>query len=273
MEPRRHHERELVVLAVTIVGLSRLLDGPLVWVVAGLLLAAVWLGTRQVLSEGALGYAPVPLEAPIVPGVAAIAALGGIRLVPLGLAVVPALAAAGLLLNLALRQEGKVHDRPSGMTSEDRTAIFAIALVSAFLGFVGVASMVVGGLAEPGPGGSDLGPPVTEGGIVTIAIADAFIAGLLGFRFSAARLAGARDALWAAGTYAAAIAIAAGVLRAIAIPRLLFPALLVLVFYLWDTVRGSAPSLRRDPRFIWQSVLLAVLAVAVVAWNLGLRGS
>ena len=33
------------------------------------------------------------------------------------------------------------------------------------------------------------------------------------------------------------------------------------------------PSLRRDPRFLWQSVLLAILAVAVVAWNLGLRGS
>ena len=32
-------------------------------------------------------------------------------------------------------------------------------------------------------------------------------------------------------------------------------------------------ALRRDPRFIWQSVLLTVLGVAVVAWNLGLRGS
>jgi hypothetical protein len=273
MDPRRRHERELVVLAVTVIGLSRLLDGPLVWVVAALTLAAVWLGARQVLSEGALSYAPVTVEAPIVPAVAAVAALGAIRLVPLGLALVPALIAAGFLVSVALRQEAQVHDRASGMTSGDRTILFAIALVSAFLAFVGVASMVVGGLAEPGPGGSDLGPPVTEGGIVTMALADAFIAGLLGFRFSAARLAGARDALWAAGTYAAAIAIAAGLLRAIAIPRLLFPAVLVLVFYLWDTVRGSAPSLRRDPRFIWQSALLAVLAIAVVAWNLGLRGS
>src|SRR5664279_1843950 len=110
MDPRRRHERELVGLAVTVIGLSRLLDGPLVWVVAGLLLAAVWLGTRQVLSEGALGYAPVPIEASVVPSVAAAATLGAIRLVPLGLALVPALVAAGFLISVALRQEAQAHD-------------------------------------------------------------------------------------------------------------------------------------------------------------------
>src|SRR5439155_868032 len=124
-----------------------------------------------------------------------------------------------------------------------------------------------------GLGGAEQGQPITESGIVTIALADALVAWLLGYRFAAIRLSGARDALWAAGTYAAAIAVAAGLLRVVAIPRLASPALLTLVFYLWDTVRGSAPSLRRDPRFLWQSVLLAILAVAVVAWNLGLRGS
>jgi hypothetical protein len=273
MDQRQRHQRELVVLAVTIIGLSSLLDGPLVWVVASLLLAAIWLGSRQVLAEGALGYAPVPFESSVIPAVAGAAALGALRLVPPGLAVFPALLAAGWLVDVALRLEARVHDRASGMTPGDRAALLAVALVVAFLAFVGTASMVTGGLAQPGPGGSEVGPPVSESGIVTIAIADAFVAGLLGFRFSASRLAGRRDALWAAGTYAAAIAICAGLLRAIALPRLLFPALLTLVFYLWDTVRGTAPSLRRDPRFIWQSVLLAALAVAVVAWNLGLRGS
>jgi hypothetical protein len=273
MDPRQRHERELVVLAVTLIGLARLLDGPLVWVVAVLVLGAVWLGAREVLAEGSVGHAPVQIEAPIIPSVAAVGALGALRLVPLGLSLVPALVGAGLLVDLALRRESRIHDSATGMTAADRTALLAISLVAAFLAFAGAASMVLGGLAEPGSSGTDAGPKIADAGIVTIAIADAIVAGLIGFRFSSSRLAGRRDALWAAATYAAAIAIAAGVLRAIAIPRLLFPALLVLVLYLWDTVRGTAPSLRRDPRFVWQSVLLAVLGVAVVAWNLGVRGS
>jgi hypothetical protein len=273
MDPRQRRERELVVLAVTLIGLSRLLDGPLVWAVAVLVLAAVWLGAREVLAEGSARYVPVPVEAPIVPSVAAAGALLALRLVPLGLAIVPALAGAGLLLDLALRREAGIHDRATGMTTADRTALLAISLVAAFLAFAGAASTVLGGLAEPGPAGTQLGTPIDTGGLVAIALADALVAGLIGFRFSSSRLAGRRDALWAAGTYAASIAIAAGVLRAIDIPRLLFPALLVLVLYLWDTVRGTAPSLRRDPRFIWQSVLLVALGVAVVAWNLQGRGS
>jgi hypothetical protein len=273
MDPRHRHQRELVALAITVVGLSRLLDGPLVWAVAALLFAAVWLGTRQVLAEGSLGYAPVPIEASIIPSVAAIGALGTLRVVPLGLALVPALVAAGWFLDLTVRLEARVHDRPTGMTASDRTTLLAVALVASFLAFLGTATMVQGGLAEPGPANTELGPPISETGIVVVALADALVGGLLGFRFSASRLAGRRDALWAALTYAAAIAIAAGILRAIGVPRLLFPALLTLVFYLWDTVRGTAPSLRRDPRFIWQSVLLAALGITVIAWNLGLRGS
>jgi hypothetical protein len=114
MDPRHRHQRELVALAITVVGLSRLLDGPLVWAVAGLLFAAVWLGTRQVLAEGSSGYAPVPLEAPIIPAIAAAGILGSLRLVPLGLAIVPALVAAGWFLDLTVRLEARVHDhRPA----------------------------------------------------------------------------------------------------------------------------------------------------------------
>ncbi|MEA2630664.1 MAG: hypothetical protein QOE66_883, partial [Chloroflexota bacterium] len=54
MGPRHRHQVELVVLAITVIGLSRLLDGPLIWLVAALLLAAVWLGGRAVLFDGAL---------------------------------------------------------------------------------------------------------------------------------------------------------------------------------------------------------------------------
>ena len=49
------------------------------------------------------------------------------------------------------------------------------------------------------------------------------------------------------------------------------PALLTLAFYLWDAVQAATPARRRDARWIWQIVLLAVLGLAVVAWNLLLR--
>ena len=81
-----------------------------------------------------------------------------------------------------------------------------------------------------------------------------------------------RSALFAAVTYGIAIAIAAAALRAIAIPRLLGPALLTLAFYLWDAFIGASPARRRDANWIWQTLLLAVLGVAVIAWNFLLRG-
>jgi hypothetical protein len=267
---RRVLERELTVTVVTIVGVSRLLDGPLLWVVAALVFAAMALGVRQVLLEGATGYAPVSIESSLLPAVLAAGAIGAVRLVPIGVALIPAVLVAWLLLDVVTRLEARVFDRPSGTTAEDRTALVLAGLAAGFVAFAGIATFVAGGLSDPSASG---GTAITEAGIVTIAMADGVVASLIGFRLASTRLAGARDALWAAATYGAAVAIAAGLLRVIAMPRLAFPALLTLVFYLWDTLRGTAPSLRRDPRFIWQSVLLVVLGVAVVAWNLGLRGS
>jgi hypothetical protein len=50
------------------------------------------------------------------------------------------------------------------------------------------------------------------------------------------------------------------------------PAVLTLVFYLWDAFHGTAPARRREPRFLWETLLLGLLAVVVVAWNVRLRG-
>ena len=80
-----------------------------------------------------------------------------------------------------------------------------------------------------------------------------------------------RDVLWSAATYAIAIAIGAAALRAMAIPRLIGPALLTLAFYLWDTFHGASPSLRRDPHWIWQTLLLVLLGIVVVGWNVLIR--
>jgi hypothetical protein len=88
---------------------------------------------------------------------------------------------------------------------------------------------------------------------------------------AALRVTSLREALWSAGTYASAVAIAAAALRATDIPRLVGPALLTLVFFLWDAFHGAPPSRRRDPRWIWQTVVLIALGAIVVAWNLQLR--
>ncbi|MFL5672382.1 MAG: hypothetical protein ACJ77C_09850, partial [Chloroflexota bacterium] len=69
----------------------------------------------------------------------------------------------------------------------------------------------------------------------------------------------------------AAIAIGAAALRAIGISLLVGPALLTLVFYLWDAFISTTPSRRRDRRWIGRVAVLAGLGAIVVAWNLLLR--
>jgi hypothetical protein len=264
--------RDLVVAATGIIALSRLIDGPLVWLVAGLLLAATFLGALQILGEAdPAGEASegVPIEALITPAVAAVACLGALRLVPVGPLLVPAVLAAGWLVDRTLATELRIHSARHGPTAGDRTVILIEAVVVAFLAFTGVAALVPNGLAEP-PGTT--GPvPLAESDLILLALADAAVAGLLGYRASALRITNLRDALWSAATYASAVAIAAAALRAMVIPRLVGPALLTLVFFLWDAFHAAPPARRRDPRWIWQTVLLAVLGVVVVAWNLGLR--
>jgi len=73
-------------------------------------------------------------------------------------------------------------------------------------------------------------------------------------------------------TYAIVTAVAAGAIRAMDVPRLVGPAALTLVLYLWDAIHATAPARRREPRFLWETILLAALAAVVVAWNLRLRG-
>jgi hypothetical protein len=270
MDPRRAQRRELIILAIAVVGLSRLLEGPLVWPAAGLLAAAVAVGAAALMANGRARDAP--FEGVILPALGAFAALGAIRVVPLGLLLVPALAAAWILVDRLLVFEVRLAPRDLEPTADDRTIALGYAIVIGFLAFVGIASFIVGGLVEPSPGSDVSVPaPISEQSLVLLALADAVVAGLLGFRVSILRERSLRDALWSAATYAAVVAIAAAGVRAVALPRLLAPALLALVFFVWDGVHGAPPAQRRDPRWIWQTALLVILGVAVIAWNLALR--
>ena len=262
--------RELVLAAAAVILISRLADAPLAWGVGAALLAAVAFGSLQVLgeSEAPAANAGVPIESLAVPATAAFAVFGAIRLVPVGILLVPALMAGAWLISRTLATEARILAASSGPSGADRTAILVQALGVAFLGFTGVAALVPGGLPEPGAaaGASLAGPQ-----LAILATADGLIAFLLGYRAAALRSSNLRDVAWFALTSAIVVAIGAVALRAMEIPRLLGPALLVLVLFLWDAVHGTPPSRRRDPQRIWETALLLVLGIVVVAWSIRLR--
>jgi len=277
MDSRTTERRELVLMASTVIGLSRLLDGPLDWLVAGLLAGSVVAASLWLLGAGQ--PRSIAVESTVLPALAAVACLGVIRIVPNGLPVLVALAFAAVLMDRSLALELRLVQRVSPASADDRTVVLALSVLISFLAFIGTAALVQGGLVEPsigaatGTGATGLGAtlPLSEPALVVLALTDALVAGLLGFRLSVLRERNRRAALWAALTYAAVVAISAGAIRAVALPRLLGPAIVTLVFFLWDAIHGSPPGLRRDPRWIWQTALLAALGVVVIAWNVALR--
>jgi hypothetical protein len=262
--------RDLALIVVVIVGLARLLDGPLNWLVAVLLLVTTLLGSLQVLAQldSPETEHGVPIESLILPAIAAIGCLGAISLVPVGALMVPALGATAFLVDRTLVLEERILVSDQALTPEDRSSVLVATLLVGFVAFVGVGALVPGGLAG-GPG--EVVPPLAGRDLLLLAGADAVVAGLLGYRAAALRMTMLRDVLWSAMTYAIAIAIGAAALRAMAIPRLIGPALLTLGFYLWDTFHGATPSRRRDPRWIWQTVLLVLVGVIVAGWNILIR--
>jgi len=266
MEPRRGTRRELAVLATALVALSRPLEGDLVWLVGVLVLATVILGGLQALDAGE--PRGVALESVITPAVAAAAAVVAIRLVPVDLLLLPAVVLVYVLIERALIAEAQLLARPTALAPEDRNALTAVALVSAFLAFAGIAGVVPGALVQPADGST---AGLTEIGLVILVAADALVAALLGLRLTLLESPSVRDAGWAALTYAAVIAIGAAAFRAIALPRLVGPALLTLLFYLWSAYMRHPRRLREDRRRLAEAGVLAALGLAVVAWNLLLR--
>ncbi|HYM84259.1 MAG TPA: hypothetical protein VEY67_08935, partial [Candidatus Dormibacteraeota bacterium] len=265
MDARRAARRDLTVLAVAVIAVSRAADGPVLWAIGALLFAAVVVGWLQVVSEGE--PRGVPLESLLLPGSVVLAGLGGVRLVPLGPALIPAVAVVGVLLDRCMALEARLVRATSGPTEDDRTELLVLAMVTAFVGFAGAASILPGGLAEPVGEASPLDPAR----LAALAAADAGLAGLLAYRIVALGRPSLRSALIAAVTSAILIAVTAGALRALAVPRLIGPAALTVVLFLWTSIQ-AARSARRDARWVWELVLLGVLGVLVVAMNLRLSG-
>jgi hypothetical protein len=264
---------DLAIAVGVIVGLSRFAPDAFAWPIAIVLLAGVLLGALQVVGEAdpAGQSKGVPVEALLLPGAAAIAALGAIRLVPLGIVLAPAIVLAGGLVGLALVTELRIARASGPPSSPDRTAVLIEVLVIGFLGFAGIAALVPGGLPVPGSGG---GGAISANALEVLAQAgaDAILAFLLAYRVAALASSSLRDVAWFGFTGAAVVAIAAVALRSIEIPRVLGPALLVLVFFLWDAIHSGGSPRRRDRRRIWETAALAVLAIVVIGWSAGIRG-
>ena len=262
--------RDLAIAIGIVVALSRFAPDAFVWPIAVVLLAGVMLGALQVVAEAdpAAQGAGVPVESLMLPAAAALAALGAIRLVPVGIVLAPAFVLAGGLVGLALVTELRIARSSGPPSSPDRTAVLIDVLVIGFIGFAGVAALVPGGLPAPGADGA-IGANAL--GVIAQAGGDAVIAFLLAYRVAALRSSNLRDVAWFGFTGAAVVAIAAISLRSIEIPSILGPALLVLVFFLWDAIHSGGAARRRDRWRAWKTAALAVLAIVVIGWSAGIR--
>jgi hypothetical protein len=263
--------RDLAVGATIVVALSRFVDGQLAWLMVVLLLLAVGLGALQVLGANSPAgeTAGVPIESVIPPALAAVGGAGVLRLFPIGLLLIPAVAAVAWFLDRVAHTEARLARASGPPSNADRTEVLVESLLAAFGAYVGIAALAAGGLGVSSGG---IPPPVAgpfeRGGL---AVADGTVAFLLAYRIAALRSSNARDVAWMATTAAALVTIVAAILRQVAIPGVLGPALLVLVLFLWDALHGAPPSRRRDPRRLAETALLLVLGVVVVVWSVGLR--
>ncbi len=278
---RASADRQLVVGAAAVILMARMVDGPIAWLVAGILGLGVLAGvswSRTATDSGRDAGGPAPrlrlrwdaviggaasLESGIVPAVLASSMALAVRLVPFDWRIAGVLVIGFVLLDRSIRLERSLAQ---SMDPEPiRWQVVLVSLATAFLGFAGVASMVEGGVARLGA------PMLAEQDLVLLAMGDAAVALLLGFRLARLGPALRREAAVSGAGFAAVVAIGAGLLRAMAIPQLLGPALLTLLVYLWDALNATTPSIRRDPRWRWQVGMLVLLSVVVIAWNMRLR--
>jgi hypothetical protein len=265
--PAARHE--LVLAATLLVVLAAAVAASDAFIPAGLLPIAVLLAGLGILGREqpeASPYLSVLLPAMLTGGAAAV-----VHLVPTGVWLLAALAAYAIVMDRMVALETGILAQVSGLSDGDRARVIGTAVVTAFVVFTGVASLVPGGMPEPTGAPTAGSSAMTEGWLAVLALADAAAALVIGWRIAALRFGSLGEMARSALTYALVTAIAAGLIRAIDLPRLVGPAVLTLVFYLWDAQHGSAPARRRERRFLWEMILLAALAILVIAWNLRLQ--
>jgi hypothetical protein len=250
MDPRRLARRELTILAVVVLALTRVTDGPALLIVTALFVAMLVTGALAVLGEGEPTGVPIETLMPVA--ATGIAAAAVVRIVPVGALLLPAIGAAAMLIHVAVGVEARIAAQASPPDDRDRRAILMVALATCFVTVIGMPQAA-----------TDLGATGVAA-ILLVPLADGIVAALLGYRLAALRRPDIRAAAFSALTYGAIIALAVAGLGALELPRLVEPALLVLVFYLWDAVHATEPARRRGTRWLVELGVLAVLGVAVI---------
>ncbi len=277
MHSLRSRLAELGALSATLAAVVSLLGGPAYWVGVAVLLAATALATFTVLAE----HEPrgVPLESLALPSAAAFAGVGLAHLAGVGVAWPFALALGWLLVAASVSTEARLMGPIDERRTRAERQLLPLTVVVAFAAFAAAAGSVYGGIAEPAVGGgTPEGVAGTLGGIsieatslLALGLLDAAIAFILGYRLAALRTTSAREAAWAAGTYAVVVGLAAALLRGVGLPRLLGPAVLTGIFYLWSAYRAASAAQRRSFAWLWEYLVLAAALAAVVIWNLLFR--
>ena len=208
----------------------------------------------------------VPIESLAMPVVATAATAGLAHLTGPGPVFAAILVGGGVLIAATLLMEARLLGPADEIRARRERQLVPLCVLLAFLGFAAVAGSVYAGLAAPLPGSTNRRPS-TSAACSLLAVLDGTIAFLLGYRLTAAREPDLLEATWAAGTYAVAIGVAAALLRALALPQLLGPAILAGVFYLWSAYRAAPGAERRSVGWIWEYLILVVALVGVVLWN------
>ena len=268
MRTERARIANLAVLLVALAALAALLAGAAFWLGLLIVLAAAAFGAFHLLGD--LDPRGVPVESLTTPAVAAGAVAAAAHLVGPGGELILVLGGGGLLVAAALRLEVRLIGPADEARERREQLLVPLVLLVGFIAFLGVAGAVYAGLAAPLPGTTEPAA-IDQGGLLLLAVADGAVAFLLGYRLAAARAPDLIEAAWAGGTFACVIGVAAALLRALALPRLLGPAILTGVFYLWSAYRAASGSERRSRRWLWEYLVLAVTLVGAVAWNLLVR--
>src|SRR3954454_21867252 len=117
--PRR---RELEIGLTTVVLMALLANGPAVAVIAVVVLVAAGLGSLQVLGavEGPYAERGVPVESLILPALTALGAVGVVRLIAVGPAILVAVVLTGILLDRELLIEARLIASPQSPSGDDR---------------------------------------------------------------------------------------------------------------------------------------------------------
>jgi ABC-type sugar transport system permease subunit len=146
-------------------------------------------------------------------------------------------------------------------------AVHTAALGLAFLAYVAAGGLVPGGLALERE-------RLSTTHLAEFVALSAAIAGAVGYRLASLTTPHRFDRIVrvvAVGQYALPIAVAAAVLRWMALPRLFIPALLTLVTYVVTVVRESPEPVPRNRRLLQELAVFGVAALAVIVWGLQAR--